>query len=431
MKPSRIFGACDNIKGNVASLFAVLLFPILVGVAFTIDIARQIGTSRNLQFAVDTAALAGANALQNASLTEKQIQSRMIGIFNANKPPSNLGATCAEPVIDFLSDDAYAVELEVTCQLPTLLGASLSGKDTIEITRSAYSTISLPTLDIALMLDMSQSMDHGGRLPALKSAAKSLVARLITAESGKRVRIALIPYGEAVNAGVYGNRAQGKADDDDSDIDGDKVCVTHRQNTDSRFTDAAPSEDNYVGDDSGAVCKTPMILPLSSDSASLNAAIDSLTARGYNTAGHIGLAWSWYAISSNWNDVWPDASEPNPNDEPSSIKAVVMMSDGIFNRHHDYGSREAYLQSASDTMDLCSNMRAAGTIIYAVGLDITPPSHHWITQEWLENYGPETVFEHCVGDVDRFYQPTASSELDGMYQEISEKLEIESVRLAQ
>ncbi len=431
MRPSLLIEGDKKTSGNVAVTFAFLLFPILLAVAFTIDTARQIGTSRALQFAADAAALAGAQALQDGKLDREQIESRMVNVFDANKNFSNWGVTCGTPKIAFDDDDAYAVNYEMTCQFPTLLGKTFAGKESIVMTRSAHSTIALPTLDIALMLDMSGSMDDGARLPALKAAAKQLTSTLITTESGARVRVALVPYGEAVNAGVYGNRAQGKSDTDDTDGDGDKVCVTHRDHAETRFTDAAPVEDHYVGDLSGSICKTPMIVPLTNDVDTLHTQIDNLTATGYDTAGHIGLAWSWYTISSNWNQIWPEDSKAHPNDQPSALKAVVMMSDGVSNRHHDHVHRNAYRFSATDTMALCQNMREAGIVIYAVGLNLTPPSRPWVTEAWLNSYGPETVFESCVADPSQFYQPTDSSELIPMYAEISQKLDIESVKLTE
>lgn len=420
-----------NERGNIAVLFAVLLFPILMVVAFTIDTSRQISTSRQMQLAADTAAMAGAMAIQDEDLSRAEIQALMAGAFEANKSFSNWGVTCDKPRSKWDAEDAFAVSFETTCQFPTLLGDTFFGKETISITRTANSTNALPSLDIALMLDMSQSMDKSARLPALKTAAKDLITAVITEETGDRVRVALVPYGEAVNAGVYGNRAQGKPDDDDSDNDGAKVCVSHRENPDSAFTDAAPGTGQFVGDWSGAICRTPMIVPLSYDVAALHSEIDDFDARGFATAGHLGLAWSWYTISSNWNPIWPEVSDAVPNDEPNALKAVVMMTDGVFNRHHDYGYREEYEYSALDTMALCSNMHSVGVVIYVIGFDVEDPTRSWVTSEWLDLYGPDRVFEHCAGVPERLYLPSDASELISMYEEISSKLEIESVKLTQ
>ena len=429
MKPSQWMRVRRNIRGNVAVLFAVLLFPILIFVAFTIDTSRQISTGRHLQVAVDVAAMAGVRAIQEGDLSTAEIESRMADALSANKSFSNWGVTCGNPVTEFDEEDAFAASFEMTCQFPALIGSSVFQNEVISVTRAAHSTTSQPSLDIALMLDLSGSMDDGARLPALKTAAKDLISTLITEDTGDRVRVALVPYGEAVNAGVYGNRAQGKADDDDSDGDGDKVCVSHRENTESAFTDAAPDEGHYVGDWSGSICQTPMVVPLSYDVAALHTTIDGFDAPGYATAGHLGLAWSWYTISSNWNDIWPEVSDAVPNDEPTALKAVVMMTDGAFNRHHDYGSRDRYTYSALDAMNLCTNMQNAGVLIYVVGLDVEAPTFAWITPEWLELYGPDQMLEHCAGEPERLYKPANVSELITMYQEITGKLEMESVRL--
>ncbi|MEM6558126.1 MAG: Tad domain-containing protein, partial [Pseudomonadota bacterium] len=171
MKPSQWTRVCRNIRGNVAVLFAVLLFPILIFVAFTVDTSRQISTGRHLQVAVDVAAMAGVRAIQEGDLSTTEIESRMADAFSANESFSNWGVTCGDPVAEFDSEDEFAASFVMSCQFPALIGSSVFQNEVISVTRAAHSTISQPSLDIALMLDLSGSMDDGARLPALKTAA--------------------------------------------------------------------------------------------------------------------------------------------------------------------------------------------------------------------------------------------------------------------
>src|SRR5262249_6305641 len=97
-------------------------------------------------------------------------------------------------------------------------------------------------------------------------------------------------------------------------------CVVERTGTE-KYSDAAPKSGQYVmahytetstGHGKKGVCVVPSgseVLPLTSDKTSLLAKIDKLSAAG-GTAGHLGTAWAWYALSPNWASIWPFASAP-------------------------------------------------------------------------------------------------------------------------
>lgn len=443
----------DN-RGQVAIIFAMLVLPIFLIVGLNLDIARFVNANKKVQIAVDAAALSGARAMANASLSDDDIKAFAVSAFAENYSPSADGATCSETVatVDRTNE---TVDVTVTCVVSQMFGLFDSTQRQLQFERSSQTEISLTSMDVALMLDTSGSM-AGDRLTALKTGAKSLVSTLITAESGNRVRISIIPYGDAVNAGVYGNRAQGKPDDDDSDnddsdvgddagdtsaagdtddaddaealhSDGMIVCVSRRTATESEYTDAAPSASNYVGDEVGDNCWDPLIVPLTHDADKLNAAIDDLEADGFSTAGHLGMEWSWYSISSNWSNVWPPASAPIQNTDSSSVKAVILMTDGIFNSHYGWPGWQKRKNSARDIKQLCTNMMAQGILIYVVGFDIVTPERTIWNEDWYDNYRPQIVLPHCAGSAARFLEPSDNDELIAVYKSIAQLLKIESV----
>lgn len=424
MKHSVISELGKSETGHVAIIFAILVFPLFLFIGFNFDVSRYVSANKNVQVATDAAALAGARAMQDASLTDDQVKAIAVATFASNYTANIAGVSCKDSVatVDRTNE---TVKVDVKCAVAKIFGSTKSTTRQLEFERSAQTNISLTTMDVALMLDMSGSMD-GARLTALKSGAKSLISTLITDESGARARISLVPYGDAVNAGVYGNRAQGKPDDDDSDGDGDIVCVSRRTATGSEYTDAAPSASNYVGDEVHG-CWDPMIVPLSSDADALNSAVEGLQAKGFSTAGHLGMAWSWYSISSNWSSVWPEASAPTENTEPSTVKAVVLMTDGIFNQHYDWPGRFKKTKSARDLKQLCTNMQADGILIYVVGFDLVLPERTDVNADWFDAYSPQVVLPHCAGDPARFLQPADNDELIDVYKSIAELLKIEAV----
>lgn len=415
-------------RANVAAIFAVLAFPLLIAVAATIDTARHVAANRHVQLAADAATLAGAQALADDELSNQDVEDIITASFHANSRFSRTDLSCSK-IDPFVAREDDGVDLDVECAMPRIFGNLFGMPASMSVSRYSYSEHSSPTLDLALMLDMSGSMNNDGRLAAAKAGAKALISTLITEASGTRVQIALIPYGDAVNAGVWGNRAQGHADDNDDDNDGDRVCVSHRENPSSMFLDDLPQEDHYVGDRAGAFCREPMIVPLTPDADLLNTAIDNLAANSLGTAGHLGIAWSWYAITSEWASIWPEETKPRNNNHPRALKAVVVMTDGIFNRHHDYGGRRAYTQSASDMMALCSEMLDNDVTIYVIGLSVENPTHGWVDDDWLEDYGPDTVLSTCADEPSRLFRPDSSDELVPLYEAIAKKLEVEPLRL--
>ena len=59
----------DN-RGQIAVIFAILLFPIFLIAGFNLDVARYVSANKKVQVALDAAALAGARAMQDASLSD-------------------------------------------------------------------------------------------------------------------------------------------------------------------------------------------------------------------------------------------------------------------------------------------------------------------------------------------------------------------------
>lgn len=161
-------------------------------------------------------------------------------------------------------------------------------------------------------------------------------------------------------------------------------CVSERVGPQA-YTDALPtlSRIPFNYDPSNNRCPYETLQPLSSDKGELNDLIDSMVTSG-STAGQIGAAWGWYAVSPNFNGLWPSngAGAYNTND---LLKAVVIMTDGEFNTNHCDGvlARNAGYTSAVrincnatngdpyvQTETLCAAMRAQGVVVYTVGFQM-------------------------------------------------------------
>ena len=163
------------------------------------------------------------------------------------------------------------------------------------------------------------------------------------------------------------------------------TCVSDR--TTNAYTDAAPTTTllgKHYKDSSGGVCITNQIVPLTSDKTVLHAAIGTYSGTrtlvpAGSTAGHLGLAWGWYMIAPNFSYLWPTASQPKAYGSTNLIKAVIFMTDGVFNQEYcnsvDDGeinctSPNGSSQSQAET--ICTNIKATAnkTLLYVVGFDL-------------------------------------------------------------
>lgn len=386
-------------RGNVAVLFAIIVVPLLLVIAFAVDSSRQLGSNRHLQAAIDAASLAGARAMEDSTLTDAQIKQIAQDSYHANIATSMGDLNCPDANV-IVNRQAGTVRVSSDCNLPSMLGEQFSNPD-MPVKSAATAKANITKLDLALMLDVSGSMD-GQKLNDLKAAAKQAASELITPSTGDRVRVSFVSYATAVNAGIYGNPAQGLPVNDDEDGDGlDKVCVSERTGS-AAWTDDDPEVGHWVGN-AATQCPDSTLLPLTHDLAVFDAAIDNLTASGW-TAGHLGVAWSWYLIAPDWDDIWPTASAPLSYTEPNSVKAVILMTDGEFNTEYDAGMGT----SSEQAKKMCGKMRDQGVLVYAVAFQAPTDA--------------KTTLQDCAGDVDRFFDAGDGTQLLNAYAAIASQL---------
>ena len=421
-------------RGQTAILFSLILLPFLALIGFSIDATRQIAMKAHAQVAVDSAALAAARVYKD-TFVHTEVQSAATDTFSANIETGFADATCNLESTQ-IDDTTLTIKIDAKCSLPTVFGIDFVGKSETEVLVTSTAAAVHRVADVALMFDLSGSMNTS-ELADLKAAGKRAAEIIIGSQSGVTGRVSVVGFAGGLNAGDFGNLASGRASLHDPELDGDdRVCVTERMGANA-FTDADPITDPVgapttvfqviaspeIDRTSSPFCPISSIRPLDDDLNTVKAQIDALERHpsgvGRGTAGHLGVAWSWYTLSPNWNSVWTDSAyggaarfEAGPYGDPNRIKVAVLMSDGIFTDgfNHGFHDPDQIVEANNVTAaayELCDGMRDAGITLYGV---IYGPT-----------LGLQTMFETCVGDPENVLSATDSGDLVNVYQSLASK----------
>jgi hypothetical protein len=372
-------------SGVIAPVFALMVLPIVVLAAGTMEMAGWSNARQKTIAALDAGLLAGGRVLMLRG-SEKEAISAAKGVYEENVKTRS-GAVSDKITFNKVGSDAFAVAGNVHYQtkLLSLIGISelpLLKEDGSENPRSQFSVLN--TLEVSLVLDVSGSMlepagkDGVLKIDAMKTAATRLASALLepggsTSASLVKVptRVALVPFSQGVrppeflydavrNPAVKGpyNRQSTRLSDSVpksqwwfvyTNLFFPYPCVVERSGPE-RYTDAVAGPGAYSTPllnnadtthrpySQGFENFSPRlntqwycpgedmaVLPLTSDVDQVTSVISKLDYIG-GTAGHVGVAWGWYMLSPKWAPLLKGAE---PADyEATARKAVVFLTDG-------------------------------------------------------------------------------------------------------
>jgi Flp pilus assembly protein TadG len=418
-----------NEEGSVAMVFGLMAVPCVMLIGFAVDFSRLLAVHQQTQGMLDNAALAGAKATQGATGNLDTIaQAAASSFWSAHKDQIKNAIPTAASVT--YSSNGAKTELTWTVtqwvQTPFLhagslisnkaaeggapSGCSSSGWQCQKVQIKSTSLVQAggnnkdTNVETSLMLDITGSM-AGQKLTDLKLAAKDLIDIVVWNDQSKvKSRVALSPFSSKVNLGsAYVTAVSGASTS--------RACVTERTGADA-YTDEAPAAGRWIP---SASCSgsdptsSEAIIPLSTNKTALKARVDSLTDGGA-TAGHLGTAWAWYALSPKWNTIWPTASQGEGYDKISTgklRKIAVLMTDG------DYNTQYSPTDSQTQASQLCTNMKATGIEVYTIGFQVSNAA--------------KTFLQGCATDTSHYYDATTGDALRMAFRDIA--LKISSIRI--
>ncbi len=192
-------------RGNVAIIFALTAIPAMLITGIGVDYAKALSVRSKLQNAADAAALAGANPVL-VSDGEKVLAAN--SAFNSNAKDLLGRMSVGHEVA--INDGVVTVttSANVPAAFMSLLPFVGDGSPQAAVassfpvsTTSSASAKSNRTMEVSMMLDVTGSM-AGQKLEDLKFAAKDLM-NIVMAVDDSKTRVALVPFADRVNAGIY------------------------------------------------------------------------------------------------------------------------------------------------------------------------------------------------------------------------------------
>ena len=426
--------------GNFAVVFACAASVLSLAIGFSVNTVQVYSLKSSLQNALDAAVTSTARDLTTGKIAVADARGVVEAFLQANADSDLAGRGTVR--LDALAIDKTAHTIQASASIDAdILFALFGSSDTRHIATEAAAIYSDKTIEIAMMLDITGSM-KGRKIEDLKTAAKNAATTFLSGQDkdNPRVRVAVIPYADAVNTGELARYVNYErkftateppafspvlqaslSSDVDLLPDGTRRadrCATERKGS-RQFSDVGPGSAMPSRDVRLAFCPTAAMSPLTADLGAVTALIDSFKASG-STAGHIGIQWSWYMLSPNWASVLPAKSAPLAYGNKKAAKFAILMTDGEFNTAfagvasggNTTGGQAT--RSSANAERLCAEMRRDGIEVFTIGF-------------MLKEANAKATMRACASEdtasQKHYFDVSTGAELDAAYQSIARNIE--------
>ncbi len=447
----------ENTTANTAIIFSLAAIPMLLVAGAAVDMVRANRTSAILQGAADAAALAGGVSGFNS---KSQLETLVQDYLAANGAQGALASVDAIVVDQDKKSGVLSVRIDGKIQTSFM---KLAGIGTLDIGASAEVMRGSQALEIALVLDNTDSMSFDGRITALKSSARELISEVFdNKDSDTYIKIGIVPFANYVNVGLDLRSESWMSVPADSSVpsewcrneypdatksncrmepssyvqDGVTVNTTAEQcdwNYGTPKYVCSPSSNDTVWRGCVGSRNSPMdrnigsaavpypgvmnewcpqkITNLSDDKTMLLGKIDALSTTG-NTYIPAGLLWGWNML----NPAAPltAAKTTSAMKALKGRKAIVLMTDGqntlvpAYPNHVGSPALPAVL--ADDILaDICSNVKDDDIEIYTVAF-------------MVDDAATKDMLVDCASDPSKSFDASDSAELSASFRKIAESL---------
>lgn len=363
-----LFSFAHAEHGAVAPIFGISSVVLFLIIGLSIDYVRMVDMRQSLVAAVDSASLASGRALMEGTLSDSEIIALAKTYFVSNAKSASKMGVIPSPTVS-IDRDTGTVQIDVAATL-ALTVSQIGGFKTWQIPVTSTSIFKQRDIEVGMALDVTGSMNDviGGKrkIDALKTAFATFADKVIPDQNdGHKARIGLAPYSAGINLGSYAGQASSYRSKDG--------CITERRNggaSDDQgpfYVAADGTKDIDSTEGYGSyVCPSAKLTALSGNKSEL---IGDVNAYGLSssTGGHLGVQWAWNIVSDKWGSTWGGDATPASFDlvkQGKLLKAVVLMTDGIFNTSF-HGAK-----SSTQAVDLCTAMKAEGIIVFTVGFGL-------------------------------------------------------------
>ncbi len=413
-------------SGNFAMMFAATMVALLISGGIALDLSRAVKSQATSRNALDAAILATARQLSLGNIRTDEAHD-----FLVNYLEGTLGVTIGSGTEYYLANfsvdkDKEKISADLTRKLPLTLTA-LAGTSTKKITASSAALYGIPETEIVMTFDVTGSM-RGSKIVDLKNAAAIGINELLdgAGSTDNRLRIAMVPYAEGVNAGPLYTTvfAESESTSGPPPADTDPTaaaaaaaadnCSTERKGP-GQFTDDNPRKGKINRDFRLNSCPASPLVPLTAKKATLQNAVKAMTVGG-GTGGHIGIQWAWYLISPKWADyVHKDSVAAAYGSDVR--KFAIIMTDGEFNVAYEGvpKNKSQYRQAAKSmkkARKLCKNMKARGIEIFTIGFALNQRSAKNLLKDCSSPNTAEMTYYHEAstgGQLTQIYKDIATS----------------------
>jgi Flp pilus assembly protein TadG len=450
-------GAADFGKsrsGNIAIMGALVTPMLVMAAGFAVNVGHIYNTRSSMTQNLDVALTSTTREIMTKGLNQTQAMQAIANYVAAN---GNVGLSEAD-LLDLITLDIDRTNRTVHAQLKSdvRMPFSVFGyTDSYPVVVEADSAYADRPVEVAMMLDLTGSMNDTGsskngrrqsKLDNLKDAASDAVHNLLSRnQSGQkpRVRVALVPYAQGVNAGALadGNYIEDKKGRiKDEPIGLDELSLSENQTIKTVQEELKPVTDKCtterkkktggslaadMSDDPPEVrmvsrskdlpnCPSSEVIPLSADESMLRQQIADFTGGG-GTAGHIGVQWTRYVLSPKWADFLASkagadaAPATNAGRSTSVRKVAILLTDGEFNTQYAAGNSAAMAKAH------CTALQKNAEV-FTIGF-------------MLNDRQAKATMANCAspdlsGGVKHYYDASNATELNAAFEAITSNTEV-------